>query len=44
MSLRVTVGGKRSFLENEREAKASLKMAAVAGSGPEAEVTYLWPG
>ena len=48
MSLRVTAGGQpKAFWAELGAAKASLKERAiyrVAGSRPEAEVIYPWPG
>jgi hypothetical protein len=45
MSLRVIVSGEPKPFWGGGEAKASPKWAIlVAGSRPEAEVTYPWPG
>ena len=45
MSLRVIVSGKPKSFWDGGEAKASPKWAnIVAGSRPEAEVIYPWPG
>ena len=45
MSLRVGICGEPKSFRDGGEAKASPNRAIlVAGAGPEAEVTYPWPG